>query len=158
MGKLFKLRPAPVDRTVPYPIRSLPWRKRIYLLRGKLRRWYLVRFRPDYVRRSLARRRGQCEHSGACCQLAYVCPFLGPGDPGVPSCAIYERRHPNCHAFPLDERDLADRDLVMPDHPCGFTFVSAEQARAETAVGAGVAGSCQLSAFSYRREKEKQQG
>jgi hypothetical protein len=25
--------------------------------------------------------------------------------------------------FPIDERDLRDRDIISPDHPCGFSFV-----------------------------------
>jgi len=27
--------------------------------------------------------------------------------------------------FPIDERDLRDRDIVSPDHPCGFSFGAA---------------------------------
>ena len=116
---------------VPYPIRSLPIHKRAYLLWGKVRRWYLVHFRPGYVRAALARRRGQCDHSGACCQLAHVCPLHGPDAHGAPGCTIYARRPANCRVFPIDERDLRDRDVVMPDHPCGFYFVAAETAAAK---------------------------
>ena len=28
----------------------------------------------------------------------------------------------NCRLFPIDERDLRDRDLVAPGAPCGFHF------------------------------------
>jgi hypothetical protein len=28
----------------------------------------------------------------------------------------------NCRVFPLDERDLAERDMIMPGQPCGFYF------------------------------------
>lgn len=38
-------------------------------------------------------------------------------------CKRYEdSRSRNCRTFPIDERDLADRDLVAPDTPCGFYF------------------------------------
>ena len=120
-------------KAVPYPIRSLAWHKRVYLVWGKLRRFGLIHFRPGYVRRSLALRRGQCDHSGACCQLAFVCPRHGPLEHGEPGCTVYEKRPQNCRVFPIDERDLRDRDLVMPGHPCGFHFISEQQARAEAA-------------------------
>lgn len=123
-----------------YPVRSLPWRKQAILLWGKARRWYLCAIRPGKVRASLARRRGECRHSGACCQLAFVCPLHGPDATGEPGCTIYARRPRNCRVFPLDERDIADRDLVMPDEPCGYHFISEEQARAEAATaGSSVA-------------------
>lgn len=36
-------------------------------------------------------------------------------------CNAYKKfRAPNCHQFPIDKRDLADRDLVFPDNPCGY--------------------------------------
>lgn len=27
---------------------------------------------------------------------------------------------PNCVIFPIDHRDIADRNLVAPDIPCGY--------------------------------------
>ena len=44
------------------------------------------------------------------------------GEVGATYCAHYHLRPPNCRIFPIDERDLADRDLVMPDVPCGYWF------------------------------------
>jgi hypothetical protein len=35
----------------------------------------------------------------------------------------------NCRVFPIDERDLADRDLVLPDRECGFSFARAGSER-----------------------------
>jgi hypothetical protein len=37
-------------------------------------------------------------------------------------CMIHERRPPNCRIFPVDRRDLSDRDQIAPDRPCGFSF------------------------------------
>jgi hypothetical protein len=31
--------------------------------------------------------------------------------------------------FPIDERDIRDRDIVNPHNPCGFSFLSREPAR-----------------------------
>jgi hypothetical protein len=31
--------------------------------------------------------------------------------------------------FPIDERDIRDRDIVNPHDPCGFSFLSPEEAR-----------------------------
>lgn len=125
-------------RETPYPIRFLPLHKRLLLLWGKVRRWYLVTFRAGYVRASLARRRGQCDHSGACCQLSFVCPLHGPDSSSAPGCNSYDHRPRNCGVFPIDERDLADRDIVMPHHLCGYSFASAQEAAAEARAASAV--------------------
>ena len=96
-------------------------RIRLQLGWGKLRRQYLIFFRPGYIRKSLERRRGQCGRSGACCRLMYTCAFFQVKDQAG-GCGIYKLRPRVCRNFPIDERDLADRDLLMPDHPCGFSF------------------------------------
>jgi Fe-S-cluster containining protein len=38
-------------------------------------------------------------------------------------CTIHEYKPSNCSLFPIDERDLRDRDIIAPDSPCGFSFV-----------------------------------
>ena len=106
----------------------LSTRKRLILGWGKLRRLYLVYLRPGYVRRSLARRVGQCDRTGACCRLMFTCPLLDERTVPV-LCSIHESKPAVCKIFPIDERDLHDRDLVMPGRRCGFSFVP-EQAGA----------------------------
>jgi len=88
---------------------------------GKIRRSYLIHFRPGYVKKSLARRRGQCHRTGACCMLAFPCPAFSRSSP-KPDCHVYAQRPPNCRIFPIDERDIRDRNLVNPWDPCGFHF------------------------------------
>jgi len=88
---------------------------------GKVRRFYLAHFRPAYVRRSLARRSGQCNRTGACCHLMFTCPLLDRRTEPV-RCSIHEIKPKVCRLFPIDERDLRDRDIVSPDTPCGFRF------------------------------------
>jgi uncharacterized protein (TIRG00374 family) len=96
---------------------------RIRLLLGRPRRLFLHIFRPQYVRKQHALRKGECLRCGACCRMGIRCPDLSFDDKGTSLCKRYQRRRPpNCRNFPIDERDLADRDLVSPDKPCGFTF------------------------------------
>ena len=107
-------------------VASLTTRERMTLGWGKVRRLYLAHFRPGYVRESLARRRGQCDRSGACCHLMFTCPLLDRRSDPV-GCSIHETKPTVCRLFPIDERDLRDRDILSPDAPCGFSFVSRDQ-------------------------------
>lgn len=96
---------------------------RLRLLLGRPRRLFINLFRPGYVRASLARRRGECRRCGACCQMGAYCRHLKYGADGLAECARYQKwRTANCRNFPIDARDLAERDLVAPDTPCGFYF------------------------------------
>lgn len=115
----------------------LSTRQRLRLGWGKVRRFCLVHFRPAYVRASLARRVGECHRTGACCRLMFTCPLLDARSRPV-RCTIHEIKPKVCRIFPIDERDLRDRDLVMPDHPCGFSFLP------EGAAGAGRDGPVDL--------------
>lgn len=96
------------------------------LLWGKIRRYYLITFRRGYVNASLARRRGECGRSGTCCKLLYVCPFLDESS-GETRCRNYHRRPGNCRLFPIDERDIEERNFVSPCVSCGFSFVPAPE-------------------------------
>lgn len=102
-------------------IRGLAWHKRLRLLWGKVRRLGLGLLRPGYVRRKAQLRRGACRRCGACCLLGHKCHFLR-NSAAVTECRIHGGRPPNCRLFPIDERDLADRDLVAPGQPCGYSF------------------------------------
>ncbi|MEK7798379.1 MAG: hypothetical protein AAB297_01005 [Acidobacteriota bacterium] len=105
---------------------SLTFRERATLGWGKVRRFYLAHFRPGYVRESLARRVGQCDRTGACCHLMFTCPLLDRQAAPV-RCTIHEVKPRVCRLFPIDERDLADRNIVSPDVPCGFSFIPREE-------------------------------
>ncbi len=97
--------------------------QRAKLLWGRPRRLFLNIFRPGTVRASLARRRGECRRCGACCQMGAWCRHLKYGVDNLSECARYQKwRSSNCRNFPMDERDLAERDLVAPDTRCGYTF------------------------------------
>ncbi len=102
-------------------------RVRLRLLWGTPRRFFLNVFRPAYVRRSLAQRQGACRRCGACCQLVVKCAFLTRDKEGLPACRVYRIwRTKNCSNFPIDRRDLADRDLIAPNLPCGFSWKTAD--------------------------------
>lgn len=105
---------------------SLKFRERMTLGWGKVRRFYLSHLRPGYVRESLARRSGHCDRSGACCRLMFTCPLLDVRPEPV-RCTIHEIKPKVCRLFPIDERDLRDRDIVSPDVPCGFSFIPRDE-------------------------------
>lgn len=102
--------------------RRYTWRQKWQFLAGKLRRFYLGHFRKGLVAERIAARRGECGRCGACCQLLHRCPWAIECEDGLAGCRIYEKRPVNCRVFPLGRDDLAERDLVMPEHPCGFHF------------------------------------
>ncbi len=55
--------------------------------------------------------------------MGLYCRYLKYGDGHLSECVRYARRlSPNCRNFPMDERDIAERDLVAPDTPCGYRF------------------------------------
>ncbi len=96
-------------------------RTRLILWWGKARRFYLGLFRRGYIGEQLEKRQGECRRCGACCQLGMACAFLKNHQP-ITECRIHTARPMNCRIFPIDERDLVDRDLLAPDLPCGFHF------------------------------------
>ncbi len=89
---------------------------------GKVRRFCLAALRPGLVKEHAVRREGECARCGACCRLVYKCPALFFDAEGGAACRYHQVRPMNCRVFPIDERDIADRDLVMPDRSCGFSF------------------------------------
>lgn len=97
---------------------------RVMLALGKVRRLYYWLFRKSYIRRMEEKRKGECIRCGACCHLCYRCPNLKDAGDGKTECVIHEKRPPNCRIFPIDPRDLDDRDRVDPDGKCGYYFDS----------------------------------
>jgi hypothetical protein len=118
---------------------DLSLQERLVLGWGRLRRMYLATFRPAYVRRSLARRVGHCNRTGACCHLMLTCPLLDERSDPV-RCRIQDFKPSVCRLFPIDERDLRDRDIIAPDTPCGYSFLPAEESPARLRREAGSGG------------------
>jgi len=104
---------------------------------GKVRRICLAALRPGLIQTSKARRRGECSRCGACCRLTYQCPALYYLPDGMAACRYHQLRPINCRVFPIDERDLADRDMVMPERPCGFRFEDVPAASRSASRAAG---------------------
>jgi len=92
---------------------------------GKVRRFCLAALRPGLVRNRSRLRKGECVRCGACCRLIFRCPALHFLPDGSASCRYHQVRPMNCRVFPIDERDLTERDLVMPERACGFYFADA---------------------------------
>ena len=85
---------------------------------GKLRRFVQIRFRQDEVVESLARRRGDCNRCGACCEILFKCPFLKKHADGSSTCGIYEDRPNQCRLFPIEQRDIEE-----VRGQCSFYFI-----------------------------------
>lgn len=88
-----------------------------------MRRFFLYVFNKKYVTESSLKRRGECLRCGACCRLiASACPYLTFEADGKSSCVKYATtRMPNCVIFPIDRRDIKERDIVSGT-PCGYAF------------------------------------
>jgi len=96
------------------------------LVWGKIRRAYLGVFRGGYLEAQEKLRQGECIRCGTCCKLLYVCPHLEELADGTSRCKIHENRPINCRIFPVNRRDLQDRDLIAKDgekKACGLFFV-----------------------------------
>jgi hypothetical protein len=84
---------------------------------GKIRRFYIVHFRKDYLHAQLRMRKGRCNRCGLCCSLAFTCPMLTLEG----RCCIYNLgRWKACEAFPIDRRDI--EDVFISGGECGFRF------------------------------------
>lgn len=89
---------------------------------GKLRRFALARMKEGYIAQMQHRRLGTCRRCGLCCRLLFKCPFLKTLTDGTCRCMIHGQRPANCKLFPIDERDLRERDWVDGKIPCGYRF------------------------------------
>jgi len=82
--------------------------------------WFIY-LRPKKTQDLLSLREGECQRCGACCKIAFECPALGHED-NQPTCKLYKQRSDVCKLFPIDERDIKDRDILLPHIKCGYRF------------------------------------
>ena len=92
-------------------------KKRFQQAKGKIRRYVLVHFKPDYVRQQKGLRQGECNQCGNCCEILFKCPFLLREEDGAAICSIYDDRPGQCAAFPIDDACLEEVDF-----DCTFEF------------------------------------
>jgi len=84
---------------------------------GKLRRFWIVHFRKEYVHRQLPVRKGKCHQCGTCCNLLFTCPMLKKQG----RCFVYGScRSQTCMVFPIDQRDIDEVKLCGVQ--CGYCF------------------------------------
>ena len=84
---------------------------------GKIRRFWLVHFRKQYVQTQLLIRQGDCQQCGSCCNLLFTCPTLTKQG----KCLVYGACRPSvCKVFPIDQRDIEEIRLCGGD--CGYRF------------------------------------
>ena len=115
------------------PERTPTFGEQIVLYWGKVRRWYYHTLRPGYIARNHRRRRGECSRCGICCFMGCLCHHYREDAEDNAMCDRHTIRPRNCRIYPIDERDLADRDILAPDTPCGYSFLSEEEVAAEAA-------------------------
>ncbi len=96
-------------------------RSRLGNVWGQQRRFLIGLFGSDYIQRQAARRRGECNRCGLCCQLVFKCPSLRYEN-GLASCGRYHSRPSNCRIFPISEADLEDVRRLAPEAGCSFHF------------------------------------
>ena len=89
---------------------------------GKLRRFALASVNDDYIAQMHQRRTGECLRCGICCKLLFECPFLQTFSDGRSRCRIHGRKPDNCTFFPIDERDIRERNSIRRTAPCGYRF------------------------------------
>ena len=86
---------------------------------GKLRRFFIVHFRKNYLERQLRSRRGDCLQCGVCCNFSLPCPMLTKRR----LCLVYGVCRPKaCRVFPIDQKDLDD--VAACGGVCGYRFES----------------------------------
>lgn len=94
---------------------------RLRLAIGVVRRWWMHCFHKEYIKSQIEKRKGECKHCGVCCQLTFKCPALRWTSDGKSQCNRYQKyRFPNCCTYPIDERDIRDRNLISPQTKCGY--------------------------------------
>ncbi len=117
-----------VERSVPFfrvalfSRRGIASRDGRALIWGKLRR-FVLSLSPGYAEnlRKKYGLSGGCVSCGASCNLLFRCPHW---DAKTHLCTVYENRPNICRVFPITPADIRDRNIVLKDKPCGFSFKS----------------------------------
>ena len=96
------------------------------LMKGKIRRFFLPKFYPEYVKKQLSIRQGECLQCGKCCVFLNRCPFLKGHGENI-RCLIYNICRPKqCKIFPIDERDIREVNGT-----CGYSFPNPDKPEAK---------------------------
>ncbi len=90
--------------------------------KGVIRRFYLGHFNKNYVNSQKLKRHGECKNCGFCCRFVVKCPLLYQDDEGKYLCKIHNNKPSNCNIFPVNEKDIKDRNTLNPDVSCGYAF------------------------------------
>jgi hypothetical protein len=97
-----------------------PNRNNYRILRGKMRRVMRVYLSPNRHRLpTSSTAQGSCARCGTSCKLGWQCFFWDKKNGG---CSIYAHRPLVCRVFPMDQRDIDERNLVNRREACGYRF------------------------------------
>ncbi|MDD4279485.1 hypothetical protein GX645_05490 [Candidatus Sumerlaeota bacterium] len=113
---------ADINNAKHVPPQKYTWKMRYAMTAGKIRRFFLGHFCKNKVQEFHDLRESECARCGACCKLLFRCPHLIVDDQGYYSCNIHTKRPVNCRIYPLDQRDIDERDMVAPGTKCGYRF------------------------------------
>ncbi|MDR2929033.1 MAG: hypothetical protein LBV41_12670 [Cytophagaceae bacterium] len=106
----------------PYMNKKVTIAERLTLWKGTLRRLSMHLFNKKQLRKGIASRQGECIRCGMCCRLTFNCMWLTFDSEGQSTCRKYNAIRPvNCHHFPIDRRDIRDRNIIS-DCKCGYYF------------------------------------
>ena len=96
---------------------------RYYQLKAKLRRFFIIHFRPGYLKKQHQMRRGHCRQCGLCCSLFVRCPFFTSDH----LCRVYGKCRPKvCKVYPIDQRDIDE--IAALGGQCGYSFDTSSDA------------------------------
>jgi len=95
------------------------------LILGKCRRIAISFFPPlaHFLQRHYGLT-GGCQSCGASCKLLFQCPHWNDQSH---LCSVYEDRPNICRFFPITPADIRDRNLILKDKDCGFTFTKTDK-------------------------------
>ncbi|MFH1875197.1 MAG: hypothetical protein ABH859_08485 [Pseudomonadota bacterium] len=82
--------------------------------RGRLRRYFTIRFRKAYIEKQLAKRKGECQMCGRCCCVR-KCPFIIQEGQSW-QCILHPAKPANCRIYPINQKDVVEYNCP------GFSF------------------------------------
>ena len=98
---------------------------RVIHIVGKIRRFFLIHFKKDYIKSQEKLRRGECRQCAQCCSFAFRCPLLTREN----LCLAYVKGRPAvCKLFAIDQRDIDD--VAVAGGQCGYWFEEDEGKKA----------------------------
>ena len=99
--------------------KSVSWHDTVLLVYARLRREFLISFKPRYVLKQLQERKGKC-NACSCCSCLNLTPFsCSFFDKKTNTCKTWNNLPVSCYVFPLDEKEI-ELTKKVKSFNCGF--------------------------------------